>query len=228
MNNPIEIRNLFFRYPSGEINILHDLNLSLKRNEILAIAGRSGCGKSTLCHILAGIIPKTIRGKIMGEVELFGDSIFSMKTAKLAEQVGIVFQDPDNQLFSPTIEAEVAFGPENLCVERAIIGKRIEQMLEMVGMSRYRYESPNNLSGGQKQLIALASVLSMEPQILLFDEALSQIDFEGRKMIKEVIIKLKEKGKSIIMVEHDFDNMAIADRILVLKDGRLEAYQGAL
>lgn len=228
MNNPMEIKNLFFRYPSCETNILHDLNLSLKRNEILAIAGRSGCGKSTLCHILAGIIPKTIRGKIKGEVELFGDSIFSMKTAKLAEQVGIVFQEPDNQLFSPTIEAEVAFGPENLCISREVIGERIEEMLELVGMSRYRYESPNNLSGGQKQLIALASVLSLEPQVLLFDEALSQIDFKGRKMIKEVIIKLREKGKSIIMVEHDFDNMDIADRILVLKDGRLEAYQGAL
>jgi len=226
--NPIEIRDLYFRYPSCDTNILHKLNLKLETNEILAVAGRSGCGKSTLCHILAGIIPKTIQGKIQGQVELFGESVFSMKTVSLVKRVGIVFQEPDNQLFSPTIESEVAFGPENLCIAREIIGDRIEEMLDLVGMKAYRYESPHNLSGGQKQLIALASVLSMKPQILLFDEALSQIDALGRELIKAAMLRLKETGKSIIMVEHDFDNMDIADRILVLKKGQLITYEGAL
>ena len=226
--NPIEVHDLYFRYPGCDTNILHGLDLSLKTNEILAVAGYSGCGKSTLCHILAGIIPKTIRGRIQGEVTLFGESIFDMQTPRLAEKVGIVFQEPDNQLFSPTIEAEVAFGPENLCVKREIIGERIEAMLKLVGMEEFRFETPNNLSGGQKQLIALASVLSMEPSVLLFDEALSQIDTRGREMIKAVMLRLREAGKSIIMVEHDFDNMDIADRILVLKHGRLIPYEGSL
>ena len=226
--NPIEVRDLYFRYPGSEVNILHGLDLSLKKNEILAVAGHSGCGKSTLCHILAGIIPKTIRGRVQGEVTVFGESIFKMKTPRLAETVGIVFQEPDNQLFSPTIEAEVAFGPENLCIKREIIGERIVAMLKMVGMEDYRFDTPNNLSGGQKQLIALASVLSMEPQVLLFDEALSQIDTRGRELIKAVMGRLREAGKSIIMVEHDFENMDLADRILVLKHGRLIPYDGSL
>lgn len=226
--NPIEIRKLYFRYPGCDVNILHGLDLTLEKNEILAVAGHSGCGKSTLCHILAGIIPKTIRGRVQGEVTVFGESIFDMQTPRLAETVGIVFQEPDNQLFSPTIEAEVAFGPENLCVKREIIGARIKTMLKMVGMEDYRFDSPNNLSGGQKQLIALASVLSMEPPVLLFDEALSQIDARGRELIKAVMQRLREAGKSIIMVEHDFENMDIADRILVLKHGRLIPYDGSL
>ncbi|MGD9475693.1 MAG: energy-coupling factor ABC transporter ATP-binding protein [Eubacteriaceae bacterium] len=226
--NVIEVRELYFRYAGEKTNILHDLSFNLKKNEILAIAGHSGCGKSTLCHILAGIIPKTIHGKIEGEVEIFGESLFSLKTPQLAENVGIVFQEPDNQLFSPTIEAEIAFGPENLCIEREETGRRIEEMLELVGMSQYRYDSPNNLSGGQKQLIALASVLSMKPQILLFDEALSQIDYEGRERMKKVILQLKNEGHSVLMVEHDFENMEIADRILVLKNGRMNPYSGNL
>lgn len=228
MNEPVEINELYFRYPGNEMNTLHNLNMTLHAGEVLAIAGRSGCGKSTLCHIIAGIIPKTIKGIIKGQTLLFGKSIFEMKTAELAKRIGIVFQEPDNQLFSPTIEAEVAFGPENLCVTRDEIGKRITEMLDLVGMIGYRYSSPNVLSGGQKQLIALASVLSMKPQVLLFDEALSQIDSEGKEIIKQMIVKLREAGKSILMVEHDFDNMDIADRILVLRDGFLTPYTGEL
>lgn len=226
--NVIEVRGLYFRYAGEKTNILHDLEFDLKKNEILAVAGHSGCGKSTLCHILAGIIPRTIKGTIEGEIKLLGQSLFALDTPQLAKKVGIVFQEPDNQLFSPTIEAEIAFGPENLCIEREETGRRIEEMLELVGMSKYRYDSPNNLSGGQKQLIALASVLSMKPQILLFDEALSQIDSEGRERMKKVIQQLKKDGNSILMVEHDFENMEIADRILVLKNGRLSPYSGSL
>ncbi|WKY43652.1 ABC transporter ATP-binding protein [Eubacteriaceae bacterium ES2] len=224
----IEVRELYFRYAGEKTNTLHDLSFELKKTEILAIAGHSGCGKSTLCHILAGIIPKTIRGKIEGEIEIFGQSLFSLDTPQLAKNVGIVFQEPDNQLFSPTIEAEIAFGPENLCIERQETGRRIEEMLALVGMQKYRYDSPNDLSGGQKQLIALASVLSMKPQILLFDEALSQIDNQGRQRMKQVILQLKNDGHSVLMVEHDFENMEIADRILVLKNGQLSPYSGSL
>jgi energy-coupling factor transport system ATP-binding protein len=228
MSFAIEVNNLYFRYPDNDINTLHNLSLKVKKGEILAITGHSGCGKSTLCHIIAGIIPKIIKGAVQGEVLILGDSVFSMRTAQIATRLGIVFQEPDNQLFSPIIEAEVAFGPENLCINREEIGRRIEKNLELVGMSQYRMASPNTLSGGQKQLIALASVLSMEPDILLFDEALSQIDQEGKELIKNTILRLKEEGKTILMVEHDFDNIDIADRIMVLKQGRLSLYEGEL
>lgn len=228
MSFAIEVNNLYFRYPDNDINTLHNLSLKVKKGEILAITGHSGCGKSTLCHIIAGIIPKIIKGTVQGEVLILGDSVFSMRTAQIATRLGIVFQEPDNQLFSPIIEAEVAFGPENLCINREEIGRRIEKNLELVGMSQYRMDSPNTLSGGQKQLIALASVLSMEPDILLFDEALSQIDKEGKELIKNTILRLKEEGKTILMVEHDFDNIDIADRIMVFKQGRLSLYEGEL
>ena len=148
-----------------------------------------------------------------------------MTLPEISTKVGIVFQDPDTQLFSPTVENEIAFGPENLCVPREKIGLRIKRVLETVNMEEYRFENPNNLSGGQKQLITIASVLAMETEILLFDEILSQIDKEGKIKIREVIRGLKEEGRTIILIEHDLDNLQIADRVLQLKDGKLEKFK---
>jgi energy-coupling factor transport system ATP-binding protein len=151
-----------------------------------------------------------------------------MRLPEIVAKLGIVFQDPDTQLFSPTVEDELAFGPENLCIERDEIDIRIENSISQVGMENYRLDSPNHLSGGQKQLVALASVLSLKPEILILDEAMAQIDAEGRKLIKETIRSLKETGKTLVLVEHDMENLDIADRILVLKDGKLDAFKGSL
>lgn len=133
------------------------------------------------------------KGEINGEVKLWGKDIKNLKIADITKRVGIVFQDPDTKLFSPTVEDEIAFGPENLMVDREEIGERIERVLKIVNMEDYRYENPNNLSGGQKQLIAIAAILAMESDILLLDEILSQIDDEGKKKIKGVILNLKKK-----------------------------------
>lgn len=225
---PVEVENLYFRYAGAEKNVLNGVSLRVSEGEVLAIAGLSGSGKSTLCYCIAGLAPRLVKGRIKGAVRIFSEDVSKLKTAEVATRLGIVFQEPDDQLFSPTIEDEVAFGPENLCLPREEIGRRIGEALESVGMAEYRMGNPENLSGGQKQLIALASVLSMRPRILIFDETMSQIDRTGKKRIKDMINKLRAERKTILMVEHDFDNMDVADRILVMRGGKLHPYDGAL
>lgn len=228
MSYPLEVRHLCYSYPEGKRDILKGIDLKVQKGEILAIVGLSGSGKSTLCYCLSGIIPHIFGGKMRGEVLIHGESTGALKVPEIATRLGIVFQDPDTQLFSPTVEDEIAFGPENLCIDREEIGKRIDAALMQVRMEEFRFGSPNHLSGGQKQLIALASVLSLKPDILIFDEVMSQIDTEGKRAIKEIIRELKGDGKTVIMVEHDWGNLDIADRVLLLKDGKFEAFKGAL
>jgi energy-coupling factor transport system ATP-binding protein len=225
---PIEIEGLSFRYDLNGRDILTSIDLTVKKGEILAIVGLSGIGKSTLCYCISGIIPHVYKGIMTGVVLIQGKSTLEVTLPEIATSLGIVFQNPDNQLFSPTVEDEIAFGPENLCVPREEIGRRIDEALHRVGMERLRLSNPARLSGGQKQLIALASVLSLNPEILIFDEAMSQIDAAGKSIVKETIKKLKAETKTIIMIEHDFNNLDIADRVLMLKNGRLYPFQGRL
>lgn len=223
---PIEVNNLYYKYEKDTREILSGVNLRVAKGEAVAIVGLSGSGKSTLIYNICGIIPHIYKGEARGQVKIWGKDILNMKLPEISTKVGIVFQDSDTQLFSPTVENEIAFGPENLCVTREEIGLRIKRVLEIVNMEEYRLENPNNLSGGQKQLIAIASVLAMETEILLLDEILSQIDKEGKIKIREVIKGLKEEGKTIILIEHDLDNLQVADRVLQLKDGKLEEFKG--
>lgn len=225
---PIETKNLYYKHKGKDIEILKGINFKLNKKEILGIVGLSGCGKSTLCYCLSGVIPHVHKGRFKGEVFINGEKTTNMKLSNISTNVGIVFQDPDMQLFSPTVEDEIAFGPENLCLSKKEIAIRISYALDKVGMKKHRYSNPNNLSGGEKQLIALASVLSLNPEVIIFDETMAQIDENGKKRIKEVIKELKEEGKSVIMVEHDLENLDITDRILYLKDGRLKVFNGEL
>ena len=224
--NPIEVENLYFKYEEDGKEIFNSLNLTVKKGEILAIIGESGSGKSTLLNILCGIIPHIKKGKVQGKVRLFGKDVKEMEIREITKRVGIVFQDPDSQLFLPTVEDEIAFGPENLMVSREEIGFRIDKALKAVNMDEYRFENPNNLSGGQKQLIAIGAVLAMEPDILLFDEIMSQVDEEGKEKLKDTIIKLGNEGKTIVLVEHDLKVLKIAQRVLELKNGRLQDFKG--
>ncbi|SNS04004.1 energy-coupling factor transport system ATP-binding protein [Anaerovirgula multivorans] len=228
MTFPIEVKNLSYQYSGRKEKVLREIDLQVNRGEVLGIVGLSGNGKSTLCYCICGIIPHIFKGRLEGEVLLFGKPVKTMDLTTVATQVGIVFQDPDTQLFSPTVEDEIAFGPENLCLDREEIGERIFDAIKVVGMEKHRHDNPHYLSGGQKQLIALASILSLKPQILIFDETMAQIDLAGKKLIKEKIRQLKKDGKTIIMIEHDFENLDVADRIMVLKDGRLGSFQGRL
>ncbi len=212
--NAVEVKNLSFKYNNSDKYVLNDINFSVNSGETIAITGQSGCGKSTLCNCICGIIPRLYKGEMSGEVLIFGENIKNLSIADTVTKIGIIFQNPSTQLFSPTIEDELAFGPENLCVDREEIGIRIDRILKTINMEKYRYDNPNNLSGGQQQLIAIASVLMLNPSILICDEIMSWIDDEGKEIIKGVLLKLKDEGKTIIMVDHDYDNIKIADRIL--------------
>ncbi len=209
----LEAKDVSFNY-KGQPTLFEHINLQVSAGQCVAITGDSGCGKSTFCHILSGIIPRSVAGELTGEVLIDGKNIEDMPLCDVIKRVGVVFQNPDAQLFAPTVEDEIAFGPENLCMPREEIERRITASLKTVGMSEHRHSGPARLSGGQKQLVALAAVLALEPNILIFDEAMSQLDTEATQMVKENIVKLKSSGKAIIMVEHDEDNLDIADCVI--------------
>lgn len=228
MTMPLEVRDLWYRYPGSGEDVLRGVNLTVEPGEVLAVVGLSGSGKSTLCYCLSGIVPHIYSGNMRGEVLIKGTPTTSMKIPQIATRLGIVFQEPDTQLFSPTVEDEVVFGPENLCLPREEIGERLKTALKQVGMEEFRLSSPNQLSGGQKQLIALASVLSLDPEILIFDEAMSQIDAQGKEAIKEAVSGLRNRGKTVVMIEHDLDNLDVADRVLLLREGVLQPFEGRL
>ena len=227
MTHPIKVNNLSFSYKDNN-KIIDNINLKVNKGEILAVVGLSGSGKTTLCYCLSGIIPHIYSGNLSGEVFIKGNSILDMEMPQIATNIGIVFQNPETQIFFPVVENELAFGPENLCIKRDEIGKRIEEVLSLLNIEDKRYVKTEHLSGGQKQLIALASVLTLKPDILIFDEVMAQIDSKGKKAIKDIILQLKQEGKSVIMVEHNLDNIEIADRKLVLKQGRLKQFEGSL
>lgn len=214
--NAVEVKNLSFKYNKSENYILKDLSFCVKSGEIFAIIGQSGCGKSTLCSCLCGLVPRLYQGQLKGQVLIYGEDIQNLSIAQTVTKIGIIFQNPSTQLFSPTIEDELAFGPENLCIDRAEISRRMDKILKTINMEEYRLDNPNNLSGGQQQLIAIASVLMLDPHILICDEIMSWIDDEGKEIIRKLLIQLKKEGKTIIIVDHDRDNLEIVDRIIQL------------
>lgn len=213
------VKNLSFKYKNSREKILDNVNLEIDSGKITAIIGKSGSGKSTLCKCICGLIPRVYDGDLSGDIFINGENLRDMGLQDIVTKVGIIFQNPSSQLFSPTIEDELAFGPENLCVDREEIGRRIDRILQIINMEDYRYDNPNNLSGGQQQLIVIASVLMLDPQILICDEIMSWIDEDGRVIIKELLLKLKEEGKTIIIVDHEPENIKIADQILYLNFG---------
>lgn len=210
----IEIKHLSFKYKNAEKNVLNNINLYIDDGEAVTFTGRSGSGKSTLCSCICGLIPDLYSGELSGDIFIYGKRFNEMTMAEKVANIGIIFQNPATQLFSPTIEDELAFGPENLCVNSEEIGKRIDSILKIINMESYRFENPNNLSGGQQQLVAIASVLMLNPKIIICDEIMSWVDEEGRDIIKNLLLKLKNEGKTLIIVDHNSENIEIADRII--------------
>ena len=228
MSALITAKDLSFRYDKSERRLLDRVNLAVNAGEAVAVVGLSGVGKSTLCYCLSGIIPHVYQGELEGEVLLDGMPVKAMSLPQIATKLGIVFQNPDHQLFSFTVEDELAFGPENLCLPREEIDARITSALEKVGLAHLRLANPQQLSGGQRQLVALAAVLCLQPSVLIFDEAMSQLDSDGKKRIKEMILRLKAEGKTIVMIEHEPENLEVADRVLLLAEGKLVPFAGVL
>ncbi len=191
------------------------------QGEIVALLGLSGCGKSTLCLCLGGIIPHCLGGEMTGGILVNGKKTRDCPVAQLALEVGLVFQDPDTQLFLPTVEDELAFAPENLCLPVEEVEARVGNVLTILGINDLRYANPKNLSGGQKQLVALGAVLSLDPGILVLDEVMAPLDPESKKRISDAVNALRQRGKTVLVVEHDLEAVSFADRILVLENGRL-------
>jgi energy-coupling factor transport system ATP-binding protein len=214
----LEARGLSFQYEDQEF-IFRDLNLQINRGDILGVTGLSGGGKSTLCNCLCGIIPHVIAGSKSGGVYLNKKEVGNMELCHIAEHIGMVFQNAKDQFFSPVLEENLAFGPENLCLSREEIGKRVDGVLKLTGLERYRFFSPFELSGGQQQLAALACVLTLEPDILIFDEVSAQLDTRARQLIQDVVKDLSARGKAVIMVEHDMDGLALAHRVITIGNG---------
>lgn len=217
----IGIDSLNYVSQDKETIILKNINLQIKRGEYLGIMGNSGSGKSSLCLAIKGILSHYYSGRITGEIWVDGQEISQYSPAQLALKIGMVFQDPDTQLFSPTVEDELAFAPENLCMAVEEIKERIDQALEIVGMEEYRYHAPQELSGGQKQLVALAAVLTLDPEILIFDEPTAQLDPKERLRVREIVGNLHRRGKTIILVEHNLELLEQGQKIVILDKGEL-------
>ncbi len=191
----------------GDTPIFSGLSFSVQAGQCVGLAGANGAGKSSVCHIIAGLIPRLIKGVLTGGISLFGQKIDHLTAAERTALVGMVFQNPDNTLFLPTVEDELAFAPENLCLARDEIERRITSVLHVLGIGELRYKNPALLSGGQKQLVALGCVLTQSPRLLILDEVNAQLDSDARARVRAVIGKLVREGLTVIMVEHEMENL---------------------
>ncbi|MHC1755440.1 MAG: ABC transporter ATP-binding protein [Methanosarcina sp.] len=219
----IEIKDLWYTYPGRTDPTLKGVNLKIEEGEFVLLTGPTGCGKSTLLKTLNGIIPHESGGIFSGSIRINGTETRDSNQMELSRGIGLVFQNPDDQIFATTVEDEVAFGPENLCFEREEIDKKVEEVLQMVGMSGHRLDSTNSLSGGQKQRICIASMLAMMPEILAMDEPVSQMDPAGTQEVLNTVRELNRKLKiTILLVEHRLHEIApFADRIVIMDEGKI-------
>jgi energy-coupling factor transporter ATP-binding protein EcfA2 len=221
----IVLDQVSYRYPGSRRHALRRLSLSIQKGEFVAVLGENGAGKSTLCQMLNGVIPTTRGGRMRGRVTAAGLDPQVEGVARLASRVGIVLDDPETQLFTTSVLDEVAFGPENLGVEPTEILRRARWALEVVRLADYEDHLPSALSGGQKQRLAIAAALSMMPEILVLDEATSQLDPVGTVEVLSIVRELNHTlGMTIVMATDKGEQVAeFCDRVLVLHQGELVA-----
>jgi len=219
----IEFRNYSFTYSGAERPALSDISLTIAAGECVLLNGPSGCGKSTLAMTLNGIIPNLISGSSRGEILLAGERMEGRQTCDLAVRVGMVFQNPDNQLFAITVEEDVAFGPENMGLPPQEMHRRVEEALAATGMKPFRIRQIHRLSGGQKQRTAVAGLAAMQPDILVFDEPTADLDPEGTREVIDLIDRLhREQNKTILVIEHKLrEILPVVDRVITLNEGRV-------
>ncbi|MCH5164388.1 MAG: energy-coupling factor transporter ATPase [Clostridiales bacterium] len=217
----IELNNVSFTYSPGtpnEIKAVKNLSLSIEEGDFVALVGHNGSGKSTVAKLINGLlIPQKGKITVDGMDTTDKDSLFDIR-----KNVGVVFQNPDNQMVATIIEDDVAFGPENLGLEPSEIRSRVDWALKSVDMYEYREGAPFRLSGGQKQRIAIAGVLAIKPRAMILDESTSMLDPIGKKEIMDIVLKLnREEKMTVIMITHFMDEAALADKIFVMDDGEL-------
>lgn len=220
MDNFIEFQNVSFSYEGqdNDTEVLENFSLKIKKGEFVAILGHNGCGKSTVAKLSNAIeLPK--KGKV------FIDGIDTSDEDRLydiRQKVGMVFQNPDNQIVATIVEDDVAFGPENLGVEPETIRKRVDEALKSVSMYEFREFEPHKLSGGQKQRVAIAGILAMETECIVLDESTAMLDPRGRKEVMKTAQKLNRKfGKTVVFITHYMDEAAKADRVVVMDKGKI-------
>ena len=224
MSEIIRAEHLAYSYPGMDdmpgVSVFEDMNLSVEEGSFVAVLGSNGCGKSTLAkHFDSILLPSG------GKVYVCGmDTADEDKRIRIRRNVGMVFQNPDNQIVANVVEEDVAFGPENLGIAGAEIRRRVDSALKQVGMSKYALHAPHLLSGGQKQRIAIAGIIAMQPKCIVLDEPTAMLDPRGRKEVMDTITKLnREKGITVVLITHHMDEAAQAQRVVVMHRGKVAA-----
>lgn len=220
MENIIEVRNLKYKYDSESENYtLNDVSFQVKKGEWLSIVGHNGSGKSTTVRLIDGLLEAE-----SGDIIISGDKLTAENVWEKRRQIGMVFQNPDNQFVGATVEDDVAFGLENQGLDYDLMVERVQQALELVGMQDFKEREPARLSGGQKQRVAVAGVVALRPDIIILDEATSMLDPEGRLDLIQTVKKIKDSNQlTVISITHDLDEIALSDRVLVMKEGQVES-----
>ena len=224
MGTAITVEHLAYSYPGVDntpgVAVFEDLNLQIEEGSFVAVLGSNGCGKSTLAkHFNSILLPSG------GKVYVCGmDTSDEEKLMAVRRSVGMVFQNPDNQIVANVVEEDVAFGPENLGVSSAMIRQRVDRALQQVGMFDYREHAPHLLSGGQKQRVAIAGIIAMEPKCIVLDEPTAMLDPRGRREVMDTVLKLnREKKITVVLITHHMDEAARAQRVVVLSKGKVVA-----
>ena len=218
MDKIIEFKNVSFSYAEDESNVLDGLNLDFYEGQFTCVLGHNGSGKSTMAKLINALyVPSD------GNVISYGlDTSDEKNEIAIRRNIGMVFQNPDNQIVATIVEDDVAFGPENLGIPRDEIRKRVDEALKAVNMYEYRHHEPHRLSGGQKQRVAIAGIIAMQTKCIVLDEPTAMLDPKGRKEVIEALLKLKEEhGISVILVTHFMDEAVKADRVVVMNDGKV-------
>lgn len=223
----VDVDNLRYRYPRRQTLALDGITFTVDAGQFVGVIGSNRAGKSTLCHALVGLVPHFYKGAIGGRVTVAGLDVHQSTVAEVSRRVGLVFQNPFTQVTGAklTVYEEVAFGLEYAGVPRDDMVRRVEEALQLLGLWQLRDRNPFALSGGQMQRMAIASVLAMDPQVLVLDEPTSQLDPAGTSEVFDAVASLCDRGIAVIMAEHDVERLAArADRILVLDEGTMAAY----
>ena len=220
----LKLENVNYKYPLEEKNTLQNINIEIKKGEFWAVIGKNGSGKTTLCNILRRFVPDFYKGELTGKITLEGKELKDYSQKEIVQKIGFVFQNPFTQIsgVKNTVFEEIAYGLENLGIERETIISEVEKILKLLEIEKLCDKNPYNLSGGQKQRVALASIIAMNPDILVIDEPTSQLDPKGTEDIFKIINLMANEGKTIILVEHKLELIAeYAENILVLDEGEI-------
>lgn len=213
----ISVKDVTFKYEGAELPVINNLSLSVNKGEYLCVLGENGSGKSTLARLINGLLTPN-----SGRVAVYGfDTKDKDKQFEVRKRVGMVFQNPDNQMVATMVEDDIAFGPENLGVPSKEIGERIDFALKSTNMENFRFSQGQKLSGGQKQRVAIAGVLAIMPEVLILDESTSMLDAKGRKEVLDVVKELNDKGMTVITITHYMDEAVNASRVVVLSKGEI-------